>query len=183
MMHASPLAAASPAVATIDAAVDDSNHPDIGHRQPRLMFVASDPDHLEQLLSLRNWWASRDRTWVAPDEAATRSSLAGEHVTWTSARSVNPLTMWRLARRTVRDQQPDVVVTTGTGAALAFAIVARSRSIDVVEVEFRDQSATNSVSGRMCRRLASQFLVQWPEPTEVYPNSADVVPGGAATAW
>lgn len=141
----------------------------------RVLFVASTGGHLAQLLELRPWWQQLERTWVTFDKADARSSLAGEDVIFahhpTTRNLPNALRNLRLARSVLSARRPDLVVSTGAGVAAPFFLVARRRHIHSLYLEVYDRIDTPTLTGRMCRPLASSFCVQWPEQLRLYPGA------------
>lgn len=152
-----------------------AQRPHSGGRRPHVLLVASTGGHLAQLLALRPWWATLDRTWVTFDKADARSTLAGEHVRHayhpTTRNLPNAVRNLRLAARLVRDVRPDLVVSTGAGVAVPFFAIARAHGIPTVFLEVYDRVDTRTLTGRMCRPLASAFCTQWPEQVAMYPGS------------
>jgi UDP-N-acetylglucosamine:LPS N-acetylglucosamine transferase len=148
--------------------------------RPRVMFVASNGGHLAQLLGLRSWWSGRDRVWVSFDKPDARSQLDGEEVVWahwpTTRNLRNLARNFLLALRILGRDRPDVLVSTGAGVALPFFIAARLRRIPTVFIEVYDRMDSRSLSGRLCRPFATEFLVQWPEQEKFYPGSTMVGP-------
>lgn len=148
--------------------------------RPRVMFVASNGGHLAQLLGLRSWWSGRDRVWVSFDKPDARSKLEGEEVIWahwpTTRNLPNLIRNFGLAVRVMYRDRPDVVVSTGAGVALPFFLAARFRRVPTVFIEVYDRLDSRSLSGRLCRPLSTEFLVQWPEQEELYPGSTMVGP-------
>jgi UDP-N-acetylglucosamine:LPS N-acetylglucosamine transferase len=140
-----------------------------------LLFVASTGGHLAQLLALRSWWERHDRTWVTFDKADARSTLAGERVIHafhpTTRHLGNLARNTLLARRTLDDVRPDVVLSTGAGVALPFFVLARERGIPTVYLEVYDRVDSTTLTGRLCRPFSTAFCVQWPEQVELYPGS------------
>jgi UDP-N-acetylglucosamine:LPS N-acetylglucosamine transferase len=148
--------------------------------QPRLMFVASNGGHLAQLLVLRDWWTNRDRSWVCIDKPDARSQLKGERTVWahwpTTRNLPNLMRNFALAVKTLRDERPDVVVSTGAAVALPFFVVARLMRVPTVFIEVYDRVDSRTLSGRLCRPISTHFLVQWPEQQALYPQSTVVGP-------
>jgi UDP-N-acetylglucosamine:LPS N-acetylglucosamine transferase len=140
-----------------------------------LLFVASTGGHLAQLLALRSWWERHDRTWVTFDKADARSTLAGERVIHafhpTTRHLGNLARNTLLARRTLDEVRPDVVLSTGAGVALPFFVLARERAIPAVYLEVYDRVDSTTLTGRLCRPFSTAFCVQWPEQVELYPGS------------
>jgi beta-1,4-N-acetylglucosaminyltransferase len=140
-------------------------------RRPRqtgpLLLVCSSGGHLLQLVALRQAWEDYERVWVSFDKPDVRSMLAGERVVIahgpTNRNVPNLLRNFRLALRTVREQRPSAVLTTGAGVAVPFAWVARLLGVPVLYVESFTRIEGLSLSGRMIAPIARQVYVQWPE--------------------
>ena len=109
----------------------------------RVLLVCSAGGHLTQLLRLRPWWEHHDRTWVTFDKADARSHLAGERTVWahhpTTRNIPNLLRNLVLARKVLRDERPDVVVSDGAGVAVPFFWLARRMGVATVYVEVFDR--------------------------------------------
>ena len=146
----------------------------------RVLFVSSAGGHLSQLIQLRAWWENHDRRWVTFDLPDARSKLDGEvlipahHPTTRNA--VNVVRNAVLARSVLASYRPDVVVSNGAAVAVPFFAVARAKGIPTVYVEVYDRVASRTLTGRLCRPLASRFLVQWPEQEALYPGSTLIGP-------
>ncbi len=145
-----------------------------------MLFVCSTGGHLAQLLQLRPWWAGHDRAWVTFDRADARSHLASERTWWahhpTTRNIPNLLRNILLARRVLRSERPDVVVSNGAGVAVPFLALARLRRIPTVYVEVFDRIDSPTLSGRLCRPFTDLFCVQWPEQQPHYPGSIVIGP-------
>lgn len=147
------------------------------HR-PRLLLVASTGGHLAQLMVLRKWWSAFARTWVTFDKADARSALAGEDVVFahhpTTRNLPNAARNLVLARRTIARARPSLLVSTGAGVAAPFFLVARARGIPSLYLEVFDRIDSTTMTGRMCRPLATAFCVQWEDQLRLYPGSEHV---------
>lgn len=158
----------------------DTAPPRVIRDEPRVLFVCSNGGHLAQLLALRPWWETRQRSWVSFRQPDAESRLAGETVSWAhfpTTRSVrNLLRNLRLAVRVLRRERPDVVVSTGAGVAFPFFLTARALRIPTVYLEVYDRIDSPTMTGRLCAPLATRFLVQWPEQEALYRKSELVGP-------
>lgn len=144
-------------------------------RESRLLLVASTGGHLAQLLALRPWWEQHPRTWVTFDKADARSALRGEQVVHafhpTTRNLPNAARNLGLAARLLPRLRPSLVVSTGAGLAVPFFGVARALGIPTVYLEVYDRVDSTTMTGRLCRPLATAFCVQWPDQLELYPGS------------
>lgn len=148
--------------------------------QRRVLLVCSTGGHLAQLLQLRPWWEGHDRAWVTFEKADAVSHLADERRWWahhpTTRNIPNLLRNLVLARRVLRDEKPDVVVSNGAGVAVPFLVLARLRGIATVYVEVFDRIDSPTLSGRLCRPVTDLFCVQWPEQQRHYRGSVVIGP-------
>lgn len=140
----------------------------------KVLMVSSSGGHLAQLHALRMWWESHERTWVTFPGADTRSLLEGERVIAayhpTTRNVPNLLRNLGLARRVLRRERPDVVVSSGAGVAVPFFLLARLLRIRTVYVEVYDRIDSATLTGRLCYPLSDLFLLQWEEQRRLYPR-------------
>jgi UDP-N-acetylglucosamine:LPS N-acetylglucosamine transferase len=143
-----------------------------------ILLVGSSGGHLAQLVALRPWWATRERTWVTFQTEDARSKLREENVVWayhpTTRHIPNMLRNLRLAVTILRRTRPDVVVSTGAGVAVPFFLIARLLGIPTVYLEVYDRLDSATLTGKLCRPLSTLFCVQWEEQRDLY-KDAEVV--------
>ena len=148
--------------------------------RPHALLVGSAGGHLAQLVRLEPWWKDLTRTWVTFDKPDARSLLADEAVIWayhpTTRNIPNLLRNSALALRHVRRLRPDVVVSTGAAVAVPFFLAARALGIPTVYVEVFDRIDSPTLTGKLCRPIASAFCVQWPEQQALYDGSVVIGP-------
>ena len=147
---------------------------------PRLLLVASTGGHLSQLVSLRDWWSRCERRWVTFDNQHANSALAGEDVVHayspTTRNIPNAIRNAHLARRTLSEWRPDLVISTGAGVAAPFFAVAHARGIRTMYIEVIDRIASRTLTGRMVYPFVDKFAVQWREQERLYPGAAVIGP-------
>lgn len=156
---------------------------DPGGLPRRVLLVASSGGHLSQLLALEPWWASRQRSWVTFDTEDAVSRLRAERdedVVWahhpTTRNIPNLIRNLFLAIRLLVRERPDVIISTGAGVAFPFFILAKIIRIPTVYLEVYDRIDTPTLTGRLCRPLASRFCVQWDEQRALYKDARVVGP-------
>ncbi|HEX5017417.1 MAG TPA: PssD/Cps14F family polysaccharide biosynthesis glycosyltransferase [Actinomycetes bacterium] len=146
----------------------------------RVLLVGSSGGHLAQLLALAPLWPRENRHWVTFDTADAVSQLVAEDVTWahhpTTRNVPNLARNAALAKRVIREQSPDVIVSTGAGVAYPFFVIGRAKGIPTVYVEVYDRVDSRTLTGRLCRPLSTLFCVQWEEQQQLYPGSVLVGP-------
>lgn len=143
--------------------------------QRHAMLVGSSGGHLAQLMALEPWWSTWRRTWVTFDTADAVSLLEGEKTVWahhpTTRNVKNAMRNMVLAVRLLRAERPDIVVSTGAAAAVPFFLVARALGVPTVFIEVYDRIDTATLTGRLCRPLATMICVQWEEQLKLYPRA------------
>ena len=142
--------------------------------------MSSAGGHLSQLMELRHWWQHHDRKWVTFDLPDARSKLRDEELIEahhpTTRNATNLMRNLLLARRVLASYQPDVVISTGAAVAFPFFIVARLAGVPCVYLEVYDRIDSRTLTGRLCRPLATRFLTQWPEQQDLYRGSTLIGP-------
>jgi UDP-N-acetylglucosamine:LPS N-acetylglucosamine transferase len=117
---------------------------------------------------------------VTFDISDARSKLHGEEIIPayhpTTRNLKNLAKNFGLARRVIRDFQPDVVVSNGAAVAVPFFAVAKRRGIPTVFLEVYDRIDSRTLTGRLCHPLSTSFFVQWPEQQALYPRSINIGP-------
>jgi beta-1,4-N-acetylglucosaminyltransferase len=136
-----------------------------------LLLACSAGGHLLQLLALRDAWQDFSRIWVTDDKTDARSLLRDEAVHFgygpPNRHPANVMRNIALAWRLVRRHRPAVVLTTGAGSAVPFAVVARLHGARVIYVESVTRTTSASLSCRLIAPFADRVYVQWPGMTDV----------------
>ena len=136
----------------------------------RVLVVTSSGGVMLDVLALEPWWRRHDTRWVAVRAPDSESVLAGEAVRWEreqSASSPLPLAAAILrARRDLSADRPDVIVSAGTGVAVAYFLVARVLRIPLIWIETFNMVGRPGLAARLCSALADRVLVQRPELLE-----------------
>src|SRR5689334_16671765 len=125
----------------------------------RVLLVSSSGGVLLDMLALEPWWSRYDAVWAAVAAADTTSALARQRVYWISEVTLrSPFSLvpsLRQAWRILKREQPDLVVSAGSGPAISFFAVAQARGIPTFWFSTLNLVATTSLTGRICGRLAS----------------------------
>ncbi|MEI6446567.1 MAG: PssD/Cps14F family polysaccharide biosynthesis glycosyltransferase [Actinomycetes bacterium] len=141
----------------------------------RTLFVASTGGHLLQAVKLAEPWSLDERRWVTFEKGNALGLLADEHVTWahhpTSRSLINLFRNLLLAWRTISNERPPAVISTGSGVAVPFAVVSRLRGIPMYYVESMSRISSPSLTGRLVYPLVNRFFVQWPEMLQYFPRA------------
>ncbi|MFO7544319.1 MAG: PssD/Cps14F family polysaccharide biosynthesis glycosyltransferase [Trueperaceae bacterium] len=141
----------------------------------KIALVGSSGGHLAQLLLLEPFWARHDRFWVTFDKPDAVSSLSNERHYWcrypTNRHVGNLLRNTLQAFSLMRRERPDLVLSTGAGAAIPWFVVARLHGVPSAFVEVYDRVDSPTVTGRVAHVLATRFFVQWESQKRFYPRA------------
>jgi Oligosaccharide biosynthesis protein Alg14 like len=137
-----------------------------GTSTKRYMLISSSGGVLLDLLALRPWWSARDVRWVAVRADDTEQVLADLPVTWVpELRPGRPGAVLRAvlgARRRLRDEPVDAVLSAGSGVAVPWFVAARWCGIPTLWVETFNVIGRPGLAARLCARLATAVVVQHP---------------------
>lgn len=141
----------------------------------KLLLVSSAGGHLAQLLLLEPFWSRHERTWVTLDKPDARARLQGERVVYahgpTNRAARVAVRNIGVARRVIRQERPDVVISNGAGVAVPFFLAAAARGIPTVFFEVYDRIDRPSLTGRLLAPIATAVVAQWPDQLEAYPDA------------
>lgn len=130
----------------------------------KVLMVSSSGGVLLDLLALKPWWKHHETTWAVVPAMDTRTALAQLSVCWVrEQRFQRPFGLvWGFfeAWKVLRSLRPDVIVSAGSGVAIAFFVLAKLLQIPTFWVETFNFVEQSAVSGKICSRLSSEILLQ-----------------------
>ena len=143
-------------------------------------IVSTSGGHLTEVLTLerafgrhRHFFVINDRIDLPPEMA--RRTYFIIHAERSPKVLVNFVEAWRILRR----ERPHVILSTGAGPAVPFAIVGRMLfGTRVIFVEIITRLSRPSLTGRLMYWLAHDFYYQWPGLERSFPRA---VHGGPVT--
>jgi UDP-N-acetylglucosamine:LPS N-acetylglucosamine transferase len=82
------------------------------------------------------------------------------------------LTLWNAfeALAILRRERPSVLISTGAGPIVPFAVIAKLFGIPVIFIETLTRISEPSLTGKLMYRLADRFFYQWPSLERFFPN-------------
>jgi hypothetical protein len=144
----------------------------------RILLVSSSGGVLLDLLGLRPWWSRHRASWVAVPAPDTREVLADEDVTWVEELTPRqPLAVAHgvvAARRHLRSEGIDLVVSAGTGVAVPYFLAARTLGVSAWWVETLNVTAGSGIAARVCARAGDLVVVQHSGMLGDYPRALHV---------
>jgi UDP-N-acetylglucosamine:LPS N-acetylglucosamine transferase len=144
-----------------------------------VLLVASSGGHLAHLAWLEPWWRPHTRRWVTFDTPDAQARLAGEVVTWaahpTNRDLPNLARNLLLARRLLREEDFDLLVTAGAGVAVPFVLAARAAGVPTIALEVWDRMDGPSLTTRLIAPWVDALVCQW--PAQAVPGANNVLLG------
>jgi beta-1,4-N-acetylglucosaminyltransferase len=140
----------------------------------KIGLIGSSGGHLTHLHWMAPWWRGHDRFWVTFPTPDAQARLAGERVYWahhpTNRNLANLGRNLLLARQVLRDERPDLLVSTGAGVALPFLGLGGALGIPCVFVEVYDRIDRPSWTGRLLNGWVDAVVLQWEAQRAFYPD-------------
>jgi UDP-N-acetylglucosamine:LPS N-acetylglucosamine transferase len=131
-----------------------------------IALVASAGGHLSQLRRVASAWSGHNVCWITTTEVV-RASLGEDgnvHVVGECNRQhpLRVIAAFLRCRRIIRQEKPDVVISTGAAPGCIAALTGRMIGAKVIWLDSITNVHRLSLSGRLVRPFADLFLVQWP---------------------
>ncbi|UCC98839.1 MAG: hypothetical protein JSW66_02890 [Phycisphaerales bacterium] len=144
----------------------------VKRRNLRICLAASAGGHLSQLLKLASSWDGYEIFSVTTAEV-TRDELGkfGRVYVVGECNRECPGRVIKVLMRCIRvvfKERPDVVISTGAAAGCVLCFLGKILGAKVVWIDSITNVERISLSGRMVRRIADLFLVQWPDLASRY---------------
>jgi len=140
----------------------------------RVCLVSSAGGHTSQLLKLSESWKGSRSCWITTvDVVKEKLSKYGKVYVVGECNRRHPLRVLMVLMRCIRivlSERPDVVISTGAAAGCIVCFLSKLLGAKIVWIDSVTNVYRLSLSGRLVRRIADLFLVQWPELAEKYPG-------------
>lgn len=144
----------------------------------RVCLVGSSGGHLTHLYMLKKFWSKHDRFWVTFDKEDARSILEGEnmyHCYFPTNRNLkNLIKNTFLAFKILREENPDILISSGAAVAVPFFYLAKLKGKKLVYIEVYDRVDKPTMTGKLVYPIVDKFIVQWEEQKEVYPRAINL---------
>ncbi len=144
----------------------------------KVCLVSSSGGHLTHLYMLKSFWESKERFWVTFDKEDARSLLKNEKMYpcyFPTNRSLKALFInTRLAWKLLREERPDLIVSSGAAVAVPFFYLGKFLGIKTIYIEVFDRINTPTMTGKIVYPVADRFIVEWEEMKQVYPKAVNL---------
>ena len=141
------------------------------NRTIKIGIISSCGGHLTEVRSLQSIYSKFNHFYVLNDIIKLPADMQqNTYFIRHSERDllffVNLYEAWKILRK----ERPTVLLSTGAGPIVPFALVGKLLGIPSIFVESAAQLTTPSLSGRIMYHLADRFFYQWKSLQEVYPD-------------
>jgi len=130
----------------------------------KILIPVSPGGHLYKINRLKKWWSKHDRLWVTRIDESTRGFLKNEVVyqgNFPENRNLfNFVKNLLLAFKLIRNENPDIIFSSGAGIAPPFFFVGKMLGKKLVFIESLTLSDQPTLSGRLIHPMADIFLIQ-----------------------
>jgi beta-1,4-N-acetylglucosaminyltransferase len=138
---------------------------------PCIGIVSSCGWHLTEVRRLRPLYERYDHFYVVNEVIELPEDMVGHtYFIRHSERDwrflLNLWEAWRILRR----ERPTLLLSTGAGPIVPFALIGRLLGVPTIYIENAAQVRTPSLTGRIMYRLADRFFYQWPELARHFPR-------------
>ena len=138
----------------------------------KLCIVSSCGGHLTEVRCLKPAYASYEHFYVLNDKTILPEDMQGKtHFISHSERDWRfIINLWE-AIQILRKERPHVILSTGAGPAVPFALVGRFLfGMRIIFVETITRIERPSLTGRIMYRLANIFFYQWESLRKYFPK-------------
>src|SRR5437016_14195844 len=130
--------------------------------KPRICIVSSCGGHLTEVRTLRAAYDDCEHFYVINKRASVPADMKGKtyfirHSERDLLFFVNLWEAWRILRK----EQPSLILSTGAGPVVPFALVGKLLGIRTIFIETFNRVNEPSLSGRIMYHLADRFFYQW----------------------
>ncbi|MDF7671884.1 UDP-N-acetylglucosamine--LPS N-acetylglucosamine transferase [Lactobacillus sp. ESL0701] len=144
----------------------------------KVCLVGSSGGHLTHLYMLKRFWQDKDRFWVTFPKEDAVNLLAKEKMYScyfpTNRNLKNLIRNTFLAIKILKQERPDLIISSGAAVAVPFFYVGKLLKIKTVYVEVFDRMDKATLTGRLVYPVTDLFIVQWEEMKEVYPKAKNL---------
>jgi len=138
----------------------------------KICIVSSCGGHLTEVRALKPIYDRYEHFYVLNDRILLPKDMAGKtHFIRHSERDwlffLNLWEAWQILRR----ERPGLILSTGAGPAVPFALIGKIFRIPVIFIEISAQVSKPSLTGRIMYYLADRFFYQWRGLDRYFPKA------------
>ena len=135
-----------------------------------VLCVSSCGGHFKQIIDITQNICTCQKTFVVNDYVKTVKNQRLIQITH-AERNLKQIINFYEAYKIIKREKPKLILSTGASPAVVFCIVGKLFKVPTVYVESFSRVTSLSLTGRIMRYLADEFIVQWPTLQKKYPNA------------
>ena len=140
-------------------------------KRKKIAIVSSCGGHLTEVRLLRRFYEPHEFFYVVDDRIILPKDMEGKtYVATHSERDLRFLVNLWEAWKILRKEKPDLIVSTGAGILVPFAVFAKVLRIPVLFLETLNRVYHPSLTARIMYRLADRFFYQWEPLAKYFPQ-------------
>jgi beta-1,4-N-acetylglucosaminyltransferase len=137
----------------------------------KVAVVSSCGGHLTEVRLLRRFYETHEHFYVLNDRVVLPGDMEGKtRFVSLFERDLNFFVNLAEAWRILRAEKPDLIISTGAGIIVPFAICAKVLRIPVLFVETLCRVNHPSLTAKIMYRLADRFFYQWESLGKHFPK-------------
>jgi len=143
----------------------------------KIGFLASSGGHLEEISCLYPM-AKKYDSFLVTEEGGQEKTLWGDRTI--KVPQINRkqkdfifayIRLYFKAKKILKKERPDVVISTGALMTYPFCCIAKSLGAKVIYIESFARIDSASLTGKLMKKKADLFCVQWEEGLKFFPNA------------
>lgn len=137
----------------------------------KVCIASSCGGHLTEVRALKPAYEHYEHFYVLDDRIHLPKDMQGKtYYIWHSERDLLVILNLFAAWRILRKERPALILSTGAGAVVPFALIGKLLGIKTVFVETFTRVTHPSLSGKIMYRLADRFFYQWKSLDRFFPK-------------
>jgi beta-1,4-N-acetylglucosaminyltransferase len=137
----------------------------------KICIVSSCGGHLTEVRLLKEAYQRTEHFYVLNDKAELSEDMKGRtyfirHSERDWLLFMNIIEAWKILRK----EKPDLILSTGAGPAVPFALVGKLLRVPNIFIESFTRVRKPSLTGRIMYRLADRFFYQWASLGKFFPK-------------
>ncbi len=144
----------------------------------KILLVGSSGGHLTHLWLLKEFWEKHERVWVTFPKTDATSLLKNEKMYScfypTNKNIKNLIKNYRLAKKILKQEKPDLIISSGAGAAIPYFLLGKKYGAKRVFIEVFDRIDNPTITGKICYKHCDLFITQWEEQKKNFPKSINI---------
>jgi len=137
----------------------------------KVCIVSSCGGHLTEVRALKPAFSAHEHFYVLNDRIALSDDMRDRtyFIRHSERDWLFVLNLWE-AWKILRRERPRLILSTGAGPAVPFALVGKVLRIPNIFIETLTRVTRPSLTGRIMYRLADRFFYQWRALQEFFPD-------------